>query len=287
MATGGIARGRLAEERKSWRKVGVRGEAACVWCTCNAVSVSVLVSSDTPPRSRLEQDHPFGMIAKPETLADGSVNLMKWNCIIPVRWLCSCGHKARRKPGPRRIGASGVCSTLVDDSIAVDAATRQLSPIPEPLFPPRRALTTVHNPRRRGRRTRFGRPGTTQSRSSSRRTTPGRLRSARRAAPKSPTRRHSPRARLSCSALSRRAARFVALLAGGARAPAISRDAPPAARLARGSSLLPLSSAVGSPLPYPPLSSSRLGSSTRTSTRPAPSACPSSTTRRAGGPASQ
>ncbi|KAH9617300.1 hypothetical protein KSS87_019075 [Heliosperma pusillum] len=46
--SGGIARGRLAEERKSWRR-----------------------------------NHPHGFVAKPETLQDGSVNLLMWNCIIP------------------------------------------------------------------------------------------------------------------------------------------------------------------------------------------------------------
>ncbi|KAJ0040707.1 hypothetical protein Pint_28001 [Pistacia integerrima] len=44
----GIARGRLAEERKAWRK-----------------------------------NHPHGFVAKPETLPDGSVNLMVWHCTIP------------------------------------------------------------------------------------------------------------------------------------------------------------------------------------------------------------
>ena len=44
----GIARGRLQEERKSWRK-----------------------------------DHPHGFVAKPQNLPDGSQNLMKWDCIIP------------------------------------------------------------------------------------------------------------------------------------------------------------------------------------------------------------
>ncbi|CAL5219447.1 g1280 [Coccomyxa viridis] len=44
----GVARGRLAEERKAWRK-----------------------------------DKPFGFYARPETKDDGSVNLMKWNCHIP------------------------------------------------------------------------------------------------------------------------------------------------------------------------------------------------------------
>ncbi|CAL5030443.1 unnamed protein product [Urochloa decumbens] len=48
MASGGVARGRLAEERKSWRK-----------------------------------SHPHGFVAKPETLPDGTVNLMVWKCIIP------------------------------------------------------------------------------------------------------------------------------------------------------------------------------------------------------------
>ncbi|XP_016487934.1 SUMO-conjugating enzyme SCE1-like [Nicotiana tabacum] len=45
---GGIARGRLAEERKAWRK-----------------------------------NHPYGFVAKPETGPDGSVNLMVWHCTIP------------------------------------------------------------------------------------------------------------------------------------------------------------------------------------------------------------
>ncbi|KDO84098.1 hypothetical protein CISIN_1g031420mg [Citrus sinensis] len=47
MSGGGIARGRLTEERKAWRK-----------------------------------NHPHGFVAKPET-KDGSVNLMIWECIIP------------------------------------------------------------------------------------------------------------------------------------------------------------------------------------------------------------
>ncbi|CAK9175572.1 unnamed protein product [Ilex paraguariensis] len=46
--SGGIARGRLAEERKAWRK-----------------------------------NHPHGFVAKPESLPDGSVNLMVWQCTIP------------------------------------------------------------------------------------------------------------------------------------------------------------------------------------------------------------
>ncbi|GHP03080.1 SUMO-conjugating enzyme sce1 [Pycnococcus provasolii] len=44
----GIARGRIAEERKAWRK-----------------------------------DKPFGFVAKPETLPDASQNMMRWQCTIP------------------------------------------------------------------------------------------------------------------------------------------------------------------------------------------------------------
>ncbi|GAB2269608.1 SUMO-conjugating enzyme sce1 [Dionaea muscipula] len=46
--SGGIARTRLAEERKAWRK-----------------------------------NHPHGFVARPETAADGSLNLMIWHCTIP------------------------------------------------------------------------------------------------------------------------------------------------------------------------------------------------------------
>ncbi|CAK7347507.1 unnamed protein product [Dovyalis caffra] len=48
MSGGGIARGRLAEERKSWRK-----------------------------------NHPHGFVAKPDSSPDGSLDLMVWKCIIP------------------------------------------------------------------------------------------------------------------------------------------------------------------------------------------------------------
>ncbi|KAH0884355.1 hypothetical protein HID58_060451 [Brassica napus] len=46
--SGGIARGRLTEERKAWRK-----------------------------------NHPHAFVAKPETSSDGTNNLMVWQCIIP------------------------------------------------------------------------------------------------------------------------------------------------------------------------------------------------------------
>jgi len=47
-AMAGIARGRLQEERKSWRK-----------------------------------DHPHGFVAKPRQQADGSQDLMFWECVVP------------------------------------------------------------------------------------------------------------------------------------------------------------------------------------------------------------
>ncbi|CAL0323793.1 unnamed protein product [Lupinus luteus] len=46
--SGGVARGRLAAERKAWR-----------------------------------QNHPHGFVAKPDIGLDGSVDLMKWKCFIP------------------------------------------------------------------------------------------------------------------------------------------------------------------------------------------------------------
>lgn len=52
----GIALGRLAEERKSWRK-----------------------------------DHPFGFIAKPTKNQDGTLNLMNWECYIPGKKRHSLG----------------------------------------------------------------------------------------------------------------------------------------------------------------------------------------------------
>lgn len=45
---GALARGRLVQERKQWRR-----------------------------------DKPFGFHARPESNADGSVNMMKWKCYIP------------------------------------------------------------------------------------------------------------------------------------------------------------------------------------------------------------
>jgi hypothetical protein len=54
----GIARGRLQEERKQWRK-----------------------------------DHPYGFFARPDNNEDGSANIMKWVCGIPGKDGVSCGEK--------------------------------------------------------------------------------------------------------------------------------------------------------------------------------------------------
>jgi len=44
----GIAKGRLAEERKAWRK-----------------------------------EHPHAFVAKPRTLADGTQDVLNWDCVVP------------------------------------------------------------------------------------------------------------------------------------------------------------------------------------------------------------
>merc|ERR1719378_1986540 len=48
MSGSGIARGRLQEERKTWRK-----------------------------------DHPHGFVAKPRSKPDGTQDIMQWDCVIP------------------------------------------------------------------------------------------------------------------------------------------------------------------------------------------------------------
>lgn len=69
--SGGIARGRLTEERKAWRK-----------------------------------NHPHGFVAKPET-KDGSVNLMIWECIIPGKTGVSPSFTERKKVGIFFLGRMG------------------------------------------------------------------------------------------------------------------------------------------------------------------------------------
>jgi hypothetical protein len=79
--SGGIARGRLQEERKAWRK-----------------------------------DHPHGFVARPTTGADGSMNLMMWDCGIPgkVRGLDALrleggGEVAVERRKKERGRAGGIC----------------------------------------------------------------------------------------------------------------------------------------------------------------------------------
>jgi ubiquitin-conjugating enzyme E2 I len=100
MASGGIARGRLAEERKSWRKnhPHVRPPhhdlATCFlspsppWLNLFVCFRDSASGNGGIGASWFLQ----GFVAKPETLPDGSVNLMIWQCIIPgkkgVRNIC-------------------------------------------------------------------------------------------------------------------------------------------------------------------------------------------------------
>jgi ubiquitin-conjugating enzyme E2 I len=76
---GGIARGRLAEERKSWRKSHphVRATTTCFLALspCTYYFVAFF---------KQESFASFqGFVAKPETLPDGTTNLMVWKCVIP------------------------------------------------------------------------------------------------------------------------------------------------------------------------------------------------------------
>lgn len=80
--SGGIARGRLAEERKSWRKNHPHVRTLTFNC------LSSISSLDALPYflfiySFVQFIHRQGFVAKPETAPDGSVNLMIWQCIIP------------------------------------------------------------------------------------------------------------------------------------------------------------------------------------------------------------
>lgn len=126
----GIARGRLAEERKSWRKARPARAPSALRCRCAAraatprVEAAVVASErralraaqlacrsarrDNAEVSRLRlrpaQDHPFGFVAKPRQVADGSVDLLHWDCKIP-------GKKGARPP-PAPLLPEGVWSPL-------------------------------------------------------------------------------------------------------------------------------------------------------------------------------
>ena len=88
--SGGIARGRLAEERKAWRKNHPHVRA----CLSGA-PLPILPRLAPPPRFEPRSD-PLpvsqGFVARPETLADGSANLMTWNCTIPGKQGVSTGN---------------------------------------------------------------------------------------------------------------------------------------------------------------------------------------------------
>jgi hypothetical protein len=145
----GIARGRLAEERKAWRKVRARRVTAipvralrrCVTTPPRAAAraprrsgaaATRRVCQYTPARSRRPlrraafqtlsadaprapcgrrapfcsafpraQDHPFGFVARPRSLPDGSTDLLKWECVVPgkkgaAEQGCARGFRRRR-----------------------------------------------------------------------------------------------------------------------------------------------------------------------------------------------
>jgi ubiquitin-protein ligase len=48
-----------------------------------ASSNSLAVMRLTEERKQWRKDHPFGFIAKPVTLADGTLDIMNWDCAIP------------------------------------------------------------------------------------------------------------------------------------------------------------------------------------------------------------
>ncbi|GJV14850.1 SUMO-conjugating enzyme SCE1-like protein [Tanacetum coccineum] len=128
MSGGGVARGRLTEERKAWRKNHPHGFVAkpeslpdgsvnlMKWnCIIPGKAGELLLNSQpikrmsgggvargrlTEERKAWRKNHPHGFVAKPESLPDGSVNLMKWNCIIP--------------------GKAGIAFTFVGSNMVID-----------------------------------------------------------------------------------------------------------------------------------------------------------------------
>ncbi|KAK7263168.1 hypothetical protein RJT34_30753 [Clitoria ternatea] len=96
----GIARGRLTEERKSWRK-----------------------------------NHPHGFVAKPETLPDGTVNLMVWHCTIPGKPGRGNGEQNRRRSAAepqnseKRDRSLGLVAQQVESG-KVSSPIRHKSPLP-------------------------------------------------------------------------------------------------------------------------------------------------------------
>ncbi|KAB2619419.1 SUMO-conjugating enzyme SCE1-like [Pyrus ussuriensis x Pyrus communis] len=95
--SGGIARGRLAEERKAWRK--------------------------NDPHFRIHRRPSllsilFGFVAKPETASDGSVNLMVWQCIIPGKPAQAPEMQVPAGPGffhPNVYPSGTVCLSILNE----------------------------------------------------------------------------------------------------------------------------------------------------------------------------
>ncbi|KAJ7538373.1 hypothetical protein O6H91_11G045500 [Diphasiastrum complanatum] len=69
--SGGIARGRLAEERKAWRKNHPHNKVGFI--NQGAWRIS----------KRRSGFWTLGYVARPEGQPDGSVNLMRWQCTLP------------------------------------------------------------------------------------------------------------------------------------------------------------------------------------------------------------
>jgi ubiquitin-conjugating enzyme E2 I len=95
MASGGIARGRLAEERKAWRKNHPHVRTSIRAPFLSPLSV-LQISSGVPDLfpSLFSQ----GFVAKPETVADGTVNLMIWHCTIPGKQGVSSSPRPAHPP---------------------------------------------------------------------------------------------------------------------------------------------------------------------------------------------
>jgi len=72
----GIARGRLQEERKLWRKDHPHVRS----------SLPALVKSRRGPQPNLRRVCPpraQGFVAKPKTLEDGTQDILNWECVVP------------------------------------------------------------------------------------------------------------------------------------------------------------------------------------------------------------
>ena len=78
----GMAQGRLAQERRAWRKDHPHVRRAAPPPPPPPPAVLGCVSARTG-LSRAPAPHSQGFFARPETGADGTTNLMKWKCSVP------------------------------------------------------------------------------------------------------------------------------------------------------------------------------------------------------------